>query len=350
MAFTIKPLLRGIGLLLLVALVLLLSDLSNRNQSSQNEANKTKLSSDEVFSPNKKLKLALIQYSDAPISEQTLEGILAGLADHGLVIESDYDLDISNAQGDVGTLNSIFDAIKSTKYDLIFVSSTPTLQVAVRKITDTPVVFTTVADPVKSGAGTDFNNHLPNITGISTTGAYSEMADLVLTILPGTKVIGTLYSPGESNSVVNRNALEKSAVANGLRLVSVPVNSSSETTDAALSLCSQNIEIVVQIVDNLTSASFLSILKTATKAKIPVFGFVESQVTDGAIAAVSRDYVQAGKDAVRLAVRILKGENPKDIPFEHVSKTKLVINKVAARKAGITFPAGILENADKIIE
>jgi putative ABC transport system substrate-binding protein len=102
-------------------------------------------------------------------------------------------------------------------------------------------------------------------------------------------------------------------------------------------------------VDNLTSASFSSILKVATKAKIPVFGFVESQVTDGAIAAVSRDYVQAGKDAVRLAVRIFRGENPKNIPFEHVSKTNVVINKLAAAKAGISIPAEILEKADKII-
>lgn len=349
MAFSIKPLSRGFGLLVLVALVLLISDLSNRNQSLQNEANKTRLNSDDVFRPDKKLKLALIQYSDAPISEQTLEGILSGLEENGLVKNTDYDMDISNAQGDVGTLNSIFDAVKSTKYDLIFVSSTPTLQVAIRKIADTPVVFTTVADPVKSGAGTDFENHLVNITGISTTGAYPEMADLVKKILPGTKVIGTLYSPGEANSVVNRDALEKTAVSQGLRLISVPVNSSSETTDAALSLCSQNIEIVVQIVDNLTSASFSSILKVATKAKIPVFGFVDSQVTDGAIAAVSRDYVQAGKDAVRLAVRIFRGENPKDIPFEHVSKTNVVINKLAATNAGISIPAEILEKADKII-
>jgi len=349
MAFSIKPLSRGFGLLFLVALVLLISDLSNRNNEVKNKPVSIQSGADQAFRPAQKLRLALIQYSDAPISEQTLEGILAGLEENGLVKNTDYDLDISNAQGDVGTLNSIFDAVKSTKYDLIFVSSTPTLQVAIRKITDTPVVFTTVADPVKSGAGTDFENHLANITGISTTGAYPEMADLLMKILPGTTVIGTLYSPGEANSVVNRDALEKSAIANGIKLVSVPVNSSSETTDAALSLCSQNIDVVVQIVDNLTSASFSSIIKAANKAKVPLFGFVDSQVTDGAIGAVSRDYVQAGKDAVRLAVRIFRGENPKNIPFEYVSKTNLVINKLAAAKAGISIPAEISEKADKII-
>jgi len=350
MTFSIKPLSRGIGLLFLVAMVLLLSDLSNWKQAPINNSLNLASDSNQVFKPAQKLKLALIQYNDAPISEETLEGILAGLADNGLVKDVDYELSISNAQGDVGTLNSIFDAAKSSNFDLIFVSSTPTLQVAIRKITDTPVVFTTVADPVKSGAGADFNNHLTNFTGISTTGAYSEMAELLMNILPETKVIGTLFSPGEANSVVNRDALEKSAIANGLKLVSVPVNSSSETTDAALSLCSQNIDVVVQIVDNLTSASFSSIIKAANKAKVPLFGFVDSQVTDGAIGAVSRDYVQAGKDAVRLAVRIFRGENPKNIPFEYVSKTDLVINKAAAAKAGIIIPAKVLEKADKIIE
>jgi len=350
MAFSIEPLFRGIGLLLLVAFVLLLSDFSNRKRPEKNEAAKRQSVDNQVFKPAHKLNLALIQYNDSPISEQTLEGILAGLSENGLVKDVDFELSVSNAQGDVGTLNSIFDAVRSTKYDLIFVTSTPTLQVAVRKITDTPVVFSTVADPVVAGAGVDFENHLPNFTGISTMGAYSEMADLITQILPGAKLIGTLYSPGESNSVVNRDALGKYAAAKGLTLKSVPVNASSETTDAALSLCSQNINAVVQIVDNLTSASFSSIIKATTKAKLPLFGFVGSQVTNGAIAAVSRDYVQAGKDAVRLAVKIFKGKNPNDIPFEYVSKTNLMINKGAAARVGIEFPAEIFEKADKIIE
>jgi ABC-type uncharacterized transport system substrate-binding protein len=350
MAFSIKPLSRGIGLLLLVALVLLLSDLSNRKHSAKKVAAYRQSNENQVFRPTHKLKLELIQYSDSPISEQTLEGILAGLAENGLVKDVDFELSVSNAQGDVGTLNSIFDAVRSTKYDLIFVTSTPTLQVAVRKISDTPVVFSTVADPVMAGAGADFENHLANFTGISTMGAFGEMAELITQILPGAKLIGTLYSPGESNSVVNRDALGKYASAKGLTLISVPVNSSSETTDAALSLCSQNIDAVVQIVDNLTSASFSSIIKATTKAKLPLFGFVGSQVSNGAIAAVSRDYVQAGKDAVRLAIRIFKGENPKNIPFEFVSKTNLIINKSAADKVEIEIPLKILEKADKIIE
>ncbi len=343
--FSIFKIYKGLLLIVIISLILLYTDRYNRNKKENI------LTLDQgTFKPSHKLKFCLIQYNDAPISEECRDGIVKGLAESGLKEGTDYNLNIINAQGDLATLNNIIDEAQSSHYDLIFSTSTPTLQTIVKKIKDTPVVFSLVADPVVAGAGTSFTNHQSNITGISTLGDYEGMAKLLKEIMPGAKTIGTLYTPGEANSVKNKEVMEMYAKKAGLDLVTVPVNSSAETMDAALMLCTKKIDAVCQIIDNLTSASFSSIQKASASTSIPLFGLVGDQAEKGAIAAVSRDYIQSGMDAVRLAMRILKGEKPAAIPFEYVSKTNLIINRKAAAFYKIKIPDKVIKKADKVIK
>jgi ABC-type uncharacterized transport system substrate-binding protein len=294
-------------------------------------------------------KIVLIQYNDSPLSELSQEGIKEGLTKSGLKEGTDYSLKAYNAQGDISTLNLIFDAVINEKPGLVFVTSTPTLQVAVKKIRDIPVVFSVVADPVLAGAGTSFEEHLPNVTGISTMGDYSGMIALIKLILPEAKKIGTIFSPGEINSVRNMEELKKNAEFAGIELVSVPVTSSAEVADAAMSLTAKQPSIVCQIVDNLTSVSIASILKVCNDRNIPVFGFVSDQAEKGAVVVLSRDYKQAGIDAVRLAKKIMDGSEPSLMPFEFVSKTNILINQEATAKYGITIPREVLTKENVIL-
>lgn len=296
-----------------------------------------------------RLRLALVQYNDSPLSELSRQGIEEGMTLAGWQAGRDYELKLYNAQGDVATLNMIFDAVLSYRPALIFVTSTPTLQMAIRKVKDVPLVFTCIGDPILAGAGTDFKDHLPNLTGISTMGDYEGMAALLPKVMPGVRKIGTLFSPGEINSLRNMEEFRQHALANGMELITVPVNSSSETTDAILSLIARKPEVICQIIDNLTALSISNIIKAGSENNIPVFGFVSDQAEKGAVLVISRDYVQAGKDAAGLATRILGGTDPAGLPIRFVSRTNLLINREAARRYGITIPEEILAMDNAVI-
>ncbi len=288
--------------------------------------------------PTENLKIALIEYSDSPFTEYSEVGIRDGLSKIGLVEDEDYFLEIMNAQGDITMLNSIMDVVANKPFDFVITTSTPTLQAACRKLSHKTVVFTTVADPVTAGAGTSFTDHRLNMTGISTLSDFEGMTRLVEALIPGVKRVGTLLNPSEVNAVVNKESFDATLAKHGITLVSVPVNSPSEIGNAVQSLTAFNIQAICQIIDNITGAAFPQIIRVANDHNLPYFTFDSPQINNGALAAVARDYYQAGVEGVYVLARIIAGEDPGRIPFQFVSKTDILINKSVADKYNIKIP------------
>jgi len=332
----VSKLIKGIIGLMIAIAILLVSDFSNRE--GRNANNKTET--------GRKLKFCLAHYVDSPNSENAQDGLLKGLKDMGLEEGVHFTVQIFNAQGDASTLNSIVEAIGSSKWDLIFATSTPTIQALSQKIKNMPVVFTNVGDPVKAGLGESFEKHNPGITGVSTMSDFNGMVKMIKTIHPGAKRIGTIFTPAEINSIAYKDKLEEAAVAGNLELITVPANSATDVYDAAISLSLKNIDAFCQISDNLTASCSSSIIKVARNSKIPYYAFITKQVAQGAVAAVARDYFQAGYDAAVMGKRILDGEDPGSIPYQYVTKTDYTINKEAAAFFGVNIPESIVNEAE----
>lgn len=300
--------------------------------------------------PQKKLKLVLVHYVDSPVSEECEKGIMDGFKKYNYEINKDFSLKIMNANGDIGTLNSIINAVTAEKYDIVLLTSTPPLQAIAKKIKNTPVVFSMVADPVAAGAGKSFTDHQDNITGVSTFSNFEKMIGIIKQVMPNAKTLGTIFVPAEINSVVYHDYLKQECNKNNIKLISIPVTSTNEVSDAAKTLVSKGIDAVCQINDNTSCISFPSILDAANKAKKPLFSFVSTQVKDGAIMCIARDYYTGGIDAIKLFDRIVKGENPKNIPFEYVSKTNLIINMKVVKQYNLKIPEKLLKEANEIIK
>lgn len=290
-------------------------------------------------------RIDLLEYVTVLDVEDAELGIRAGLAEAGLAEGRDVELRIRNAQGDMPTLSTLVDAAISDGTDLVMTLSTPTLQAALRRATDVPVVFTFVADAVAAGAGKNSQDHLPNVTGVTTVSPYVELVSVARECLPRLRRAGTLFVPAETNSVFNRDRLAEVARDAGIELESVPVNSITEMSDAADALCSRGLDAILQVGSNLTSSGFASLGQAARRCRTPLFGVLSSDADNGAAVVVARDYREAGRMAAGLAVRVLRGESPARIPFASLEVTKLLVNQQAARELGLEIPASVLARA-----
>ena len=299
---------------------------------------------------SKMWKAFLVRYNDSPPAEVATKGFEDGLEQAKLVQGRDYSLTFQSAQGDIATLNTILSSMQSEGADIVLVLSTPTLQAAANKFKKTPVVFTFVASAVVAGAAKSNADHQANVTGITTLGDFAGMPSILRECLPSVRRVGTLFTPSEANSVHNKTMLARYLKDAGIELVDVPVNSSAEVIDSAMSLCSRDIGAVCQCIDNLTAASFASIAQVAQKNKLPVFGFTSSQAKEGAIVVLAHDYYDCGVAAGQLAARVMRGEDPARIPISNFAKSRLIVNLGKARQLGVNIPDSVIKRADEVIK
>ena len=330
----VKRLALGAALILLACSILLLSDISRRASTAGRGA--------------KHWKIYFVLYNDVLDSEQAMDGARTALRDN-FAEGRDYEIKVLNAQGDMTTVSALIDAAVNDNANLIVTFSTPTLQAAIRRAGKTPVVYAYVANGLFAGAGKTETDHLPNITGVNSVAADTEMMKLLREYFPSYHRLGTLFVPSEANMVYQLGKTEKAASEFGFEFVSIPVSTATEVPDAAAALASRHIDAIVQIPGNLTVSAFSSISEAANRAHLPIFAFQQGQVRQGALLALARDFHDSGHASGLLAVRVMRGENPRDIPIERYSRTILVVNLDSARKLHMQLPRALIKSAQEVI-
>src|SRR6266516_1319307 len=155
----------------------------------------------EIKPPARKLRIDLLEYLDTPNVELSQKGVLDAFQSAGWQRDVHFELRLRNAQGDMAILSSMVDAAVADT-ELIIACTTPALQGALRRGKGRPLVFTLVANPIVAGAGRSDTDHLHFVTGSYVSAPFEEGLRNLKTCLPGAKRIGTLYVPGEVNSVL----------------------------------------------------------------------------------------------------------------------------------------------------
>jgi putative tryptophan/tyrosine transport system substrate-binding protein len=269
--------------------------------------------------------ISLIRAADWIGSEWSEDALKVGLQEENMEVDRDYVFKSSSAQGDLATLPNLVDAALDAKAKVIVTLQDATLQVAVKRVKDTPIVFHILSDPFAAGAGTSDSNHLPNVTGVYSPGfgdpEQERRIELIKRIVPKVKRVGVLFSPGEQLSVDLKDRLTSAGKKAGITVVSVPLNSPTEAAEAANVLLGKKVD-AIEIYGNAAHGGFESIIKPAKEKKVPVFSPSPFEIMKGATAALYPDFQEGGVVAGKMIARILRGESPGSIPFYRLQTTK----------------------------
>ncbi|HZK04588.1 MAG TPA: ABC transporter substrate-binding protein [Actinomycetaceae bacterium] len=285
------------------------------------------------------VSIGITQIIDHPSLNAAADGFKEALADAGFDVEYDE----QNAQGDQSVAASIAGRLADADLDMILAIATPTAQAASQAITDIPVLFTAVTDPVSAGLVDSNDAPGANVTGTSDRNPVAEQLQLILDLAPDTETVGIVYSSAEPNSEIQVEWAEEAAAELGLTIEKVTVSTSSEVQQASESL---DVDAYYVPTDNTVVSALETLLGVAEDRQVPVVVGEGDSVVRGGVATYGISYFDLGYQTGEMAVRILNGEaEPATMPVETQDELLVYLNLGAADRMGVEIPQELIDRA-----
>jgi putative ABC transport system substrate-binding protein len=286
------------------------------------------------------------------VAHPALDAVEQGIQDQLADLGYSFDYDLQNANGDVGTAAQIASKFKADHVRVAIGIATPTAQALVNAIDDVPVIYTAVTDPVDAGLVTSYDAGEGNVTGVSDMTPVKAQIR-ILQQLVDLKTLGHVYTSSEANAVRLAEEAKKACDELGIEFVSTTVTNSAEVRSATQTIVDRVDGLYVST-DNTVVSALSALTQVAMENGVPVMSADPSSAeTYDVIAALGFDYYSMGRVTGRLVAEILEGKDPEAIPTQYMTDpgdTDLLINLDVAKRLGITVPASLRNQANKIVE
>jgi putative ABC transport system substrate-binding protein len=291
--------------------------------------------------------------SKGALNKQWVAAFHRGLGESGYVEGQNVKIEYRAADDQYDRLPGLAADLVRNQVGVIVAAGGPVSALAAKRATNTiPIVFTTIADPVKSGIVDGLSRPGGNATG--TAGLTSELdakrLELLHQIKPSSRVIGVLVNPNRPGVEANSKELQDAARAIGRHLVFQNAGPQHDLDTAFERLAEQRVEALVVTADPFFNFRRTQVVALAARHAIPAIYQWREFVADGGLMSYGPSIADAYHQAGVYAGRILKGARPADLPVMQPTRFELVINQKTAKTLGIEVPALMLARADAVTE
>jgi putative ABC transport system substrate-binding protein len=291
-----------------------------------------------------------------PTTQAEWDGLLEeyrlGMRELGYIEGRTVETEYLYADGHFDRLPDLAAKLVERKVDLIVTASTPAILAAKRATEKIPVVFAASADPISTGIVASLAHPGGNITGMSlmSSDLSAKRLQLLHTLVPSLSNIAVLWD--SSNPGMAMRARETRVAAEQSKIVFFDAGA-------------HNLDELATMFTELTKRQPLALVVTAEPFTMEHRSRILDFMARNAIPAMYEDsrFVEAGglmsygpnlgdvfRRSASFVAKILKGENPANLPVEQPTKFDLVINLKTAKALGLTVPDSILVGADKLIQ
>ena len=247
---------------------------------------------------------------------------------------------------------SVAELIKAAP-EVVLSYSTPGLAALQRATSTIPIVFGSVTDPVGQGFVSSLAHPGGNITGFSFV--EPEMVGKWINVLGDVK-------PGLSRAVLMFNPDTAPFFDSYYRSFKAAPQQSAVEVEVAHVRTSGEIEAAItRLGSELGSGLILGsdifiinmrepIIKLANERGVPTISAYRQFVAEGSLAAYGPDTGDVSRRASAYVDRILKGEQPGNLPVQSPIKFELVVNLKTPKALGLSPRESFLELCDEVIE
>jgi ABC-type uncharacterized transport system substrate-binding protein len=253
--------------------------------------------------------------------------------------------------GDVAHARQFAKELVDLRSDVILANSTP-VAAAVRKTTHTtPTIFVQVSDPITAGVGQSLTRPGGNLTGFTNFEPLmaSKWLELVKGIAPNITRVAYLFNPNTAPHLYAR-AVETAAPSLSIKPFAAEVRNADEMESVIEQFAREPDSAVLVLPDLFTATNRRSIIALAVRHRLPAVYPFRYFVASGGLMSYGIETLETYRQAASYVARVLKGENPGDLPVQAPTKYELVINLNTAKALGLTIPPTLLARADEVIE
>ncbi len=260
--------------------------------------------------------------------------------------------DLQNANGDINTAASIANKFKADKVDINIGIATPIAVALANAITDKPIIFSAITDPVSANLVESMDKGYNNITGASDAIPVKSQIMAFRELVPFKK-LGFIYTSSESNSISLAEQTKAVCEELGIEFIPATISNTSEIKQAAESLIGR-VDAFYVVSDNTLVSGVGALTTTALQNKVPVFSAdITSSKDSGVLLALGFNYYNLGRATGEMVLQVMDGKNTADMPVVVLTDPKdyeMLIDLDAAEALNIEIPADMVSKANHIIK
>jgi len=216
-----------------------------------------------------------------------------------------------------------------------------------------PIVVVTPEDPVASGLARSIARPGKNVTGTWTfgdDGFVSKRLEFLQLAVPGVTRIGVLINPDDPTDTVQVPSLLAAAKPLGIAIHIFEVRDIAQFDDVAAQIAGADIKALFIGQGPTFYSNRATIASTVIRLRTPAVYFFREFVEAGGLMSYGPNLPDLWRQSARLVAKILKGDNPANLPFELPTRYELIVNVKTAKEIGLRISDSFLLLADEVIE
>jgi putative tryptophan/tyrosine transport system substrate-binding protein len=282
-----------------------------------------------------------------------LAAFRAGLQEAGFVEGKNVRIDYAWANGQYEQLPALAAGLVNRQVDAIVAAGGAQAALAAKGATTTKtVVFEMGGDPVQIGVVDSLSRPGGNITGISSLSVdvSPKRLELMHDMDRNARTLAVAVNPASPTAASQLQNMTAAADTLDIKLHVVQAKTESDFDPLFATLAKNAISGIVFTSDPYFAFRSRPIAHLALKYRIPAITQSRDFPIAGGLMSYGGDFAQSHRRAGVYAGRVLKGEQPRDLPVQLVTKVELVINLRTAVQLGREFPLSLAIGADDVVE
>lgn len=299
--------------------------------------NKNKLNSDIPL-------VAIANWGPHSSLEETINGIKEELIQEGFVENKNIRIKVTDVGFDSSLIPQMVMQLKGLHPNVMVTIGTPVSQVVKTTVKDIPLVFSVITDPVEAGLIKEADKADPMMTASSDKQNLEMLLIFAKKLIPNASRVGILYATSEANDIALVKMLKDAAAKTGMSVVALPVNQARDVP-MQMRLFKDQVDFIYVGASGPIQPTLPAISAEADKMHIPVLNVNEVAVKNHQVlASFGVNYRQVGINTGKLVVRILKGEDVKNLAPIYASEKdhQGFISKQKANELGIEIPSDLI--------